>query len=303
MKVVIPEEYKEFLRIGTCSWKFESWKGLYYEPGKSYRAGDYLPDYAKYLNSVEIDQWFWSLFPGGNRLPELGAVKAYADGVPDDFVFTVKVPNSVTLTHFYKRQSRQNLAFAGQPNKHFFDLELLEKFLERLTLMEEKLGPLMFQFEYLNKNKMSSKEEFFKKFGAFISNAPKGYSYAVETRNPNYLSVEFFDFLKEYKLGYVYLDGYYMPPIGEVFEKYQPATTDFAVVRLHGGDRKEIEKTTGEIWNSVAAPKPKGLESAARIVKANQQRGMRTYVNVNNHYEGSAPLTIDRFLDVLTHIK
>lgn len=235
MKVLIPEEYRKFLKIGTCSWKFESWKGLYYETGKSYRAGDFLPDYAKYLNSVEIDQWFWSLFPGGNRLPEL--------------------------------------------------------------------GPLMFQFEYLNKQKMSSKEDFFEKFGTFISKAPSGYSYAVEIRNPNYLSQEFFNFLKEYKLGYVYLDGYYMPPIGEVFKKYFPATADFAVVRLHGGDRKKIEETTGEIWNTIAAPKPKGLESAAIIVKNNQERGMRTFVNVNNHYEGSAPLTIDRFLDVLVHIK
>ena len=64
MKVAIPEEYKNLLRIGTCSWKFESWKGLYYESGKAYRADDYLPDYSKFLNSVEIDQWFWSLFPG-----------------------------------------------------------------------------------------------------------------------------------------------------------------------------------------------------------------------------------------------
>ncbi len=209
----------------------------------------------------------------------------------------------MTLTHYYKRQSRQNLAFAGRPNDHFLDNEFFEKFLERLTLMGKKLGPLMFQFEYLNKQKMPSKEDFFEKFGAFISKAPKGYSYAVEIRNPNYLSQEFFTFLKELNLGYVYLDGYYMPPIGEVFEKYQPATADFTVVRLHGGDRKDIEQATGEVWNSVAVPKPKGLDSAARIVKANQQRGMRTYVNVNNHYEGSAPLTIDRFLDVLAHIK
>ena len=42
MKVNIPEEYRDFLRIGTCSWKFDSWKGLYYESGKSYRASDYL---------------------------------------------------------------------------------------------------------------------------------------------------------------------------------------------------------------------------------------------------------------------
>ncbi|MFC2168842.1 DUF72 domain-containing protein [Acidobacteriota bacterium] len=301
MKVLIPDKYRDFLRIGTCSWKFESWKGLYYDPGKSYRAADYLSDYAKYLDSVEIDQWFWSLFPGGIRLPELGAVKAYAESVPDNFVFTVKVPNSVTLTHYYKKQSPNNLAFSGQPNKYFFDNELFEKFLERLTLMGEKLGPLMFQFEYLNKQKMASKEDFLEKFGAFILKAPKGFSYAVEIRNPNYLSQEFFDFLKEFKLGYVYLDGYYMPPIGDVFEKYFPVTADFSVVRLHGGDRKEIEKTTGEIWDSVAAPKPEGLKSAAMIVKSNQQRGMRTFVNVNNHYEGSAPLTIDRFLDVLVH--
>ena len=303
MKVLIPEKYKNFLRIGTCSWKFDSWKGLYYEAGKSYRSEDYLPDYAKYLNSVEIDQWFCSLFPGTQRLPELSVVKTYADSVPDDFVFTIKVPNSVTLTHFYKKQSRQNQAYAGQPNEHFLDIELFEKFLEKLTLMGKKLGPLMFQFEYLNKKKMASKEEFFDKFGRFISKAPKGYAYAVETRNPNYLSPEFFNFLKEFNLGFVFLDGYYMPPLGEVFARFDPATSDFAIIRLHGGDRMEIEETTGKVWNKVAVPKPKGLESASRIVRANRQRGMRTFVNVNNHYEGSAPLTIDRFLDVLTHIE
>ena len=29
------------------------------------------------------------------------------------------------------------------------------------------------------------------------------------------------------------------------------------------------------------------------------KRGIRTFVNVNNHYEGSAPLTIQRFVRVL----
>jgi uncharacterized protein YecE (DUF72 family) len=303
MKVAIPEEYRNLLRIGTCSWKFDSWKGLYYEPGKVYRADDYLPDYARYLNSVEIDQWFWSLFPSGVRLPELRTVKTYAESVPDDFLFTVKVPNAVTLTHFYTRQSRQYVSYAGKPNAHFLDNELFEKFLERLSLMEGKLGPLMFQFEYLNRKKMPSKEVFFDKFSDFIAKAPKGYQYAVETRNPNYLSSEFFDFLQSNSIGCVFLDGYYMPPIGEVFDKYRPATADFAVIRLHGGDRQEIEKQTGEVWSRVVAPKPEGLKAAARMVIAHGQRGMRTFVNVNNHYEGSAPLTVDRFLDVLIHIK
>jgi len=303
MKVEIPDRYKDSLRLGTCSWKFDSWKGLYYDSSKSYRADDYLPDYARYLNSVEIDQWFWSLFPGGVKLPELRTVKTYADSVPDDFLFTVKVPNSITLTHYYSRQSKRHRTFAGHPNPHFLDSELFEKFLERLSLLGEKLGPLMFQFEYLNLKKMPSGQEFMDRFGRFIDKLPSGFSYAIETRNPNYLNQDLFDFLAERRIGLVYLDGYYMPPPLEIFEKFKPATADFAVIRLHGGDRQAIEKTTGEVWSRIVAPQPEGLKAAARIVRSNTQKGMKTFVNVNNHFEGSAPLTIDRFLDVLQHVE
>ena len=115
MKVNIPEDYKPYLRIGTCSWKFDSWKGLFYDADKNYRPEDYLADYARHLNSVEIDQWFWSLFPGAIRLPDIGTVKSYADSVPDDFLFTVKAPNSLTLTHFYTKQTKKHAEYAGQP--------------------------------------------------------------------------------------------------------------------------------------------------------------------------------------------
>lgn len=299
MKINIPEDYQPYLRIGTCSWKFDSWKGLFYDPAKNYGPDDYLVDYARHLNSVEIDQWFWSLFPGGIRLPDIATVKSYADGVPDDFTFTVKAPNSLTLTHFYTRQSKKYAEYSGQVNQHFLDNELLERFLERLTLMESRLGPIMFQFEYLNKKKMPSKEIFFDRFQEFISRAPKGYQYAVEIRNPNYLSPAFFKFLKQNDLGYVYLEGYYMPLIGEVFTKFQPATADFCIIRLHGGDRMEIESATGGLWSRVVSPKPKGLKAAAQIVRMNRRRKILTYVNLNNHFEGSAPLTAERFVKAL----
>jgi len=100
----IPEKYQPYLRIGTCSWKYDSWKGLVYDPEKSYAPYDYLTDYARYFNTVEIDQWFWSLFPQGAKLPDPQSVQAYVDSVPDDFLFTVKAPNSITLTHFYAKQ-------------------------------------------------------------------------------------------------------------------------------------------------------------------------------------------------------
>jgi uncharacterized protein YecE (DUF72 family) len=157
----------------------------------------------------------------------------------------------------------------------------------------------MFQFEYLNRRKMPSKEAFLERFGEFVDRAPAGFQYAIETRNPNYLSREFFEFLKARSLGYVYIEGYYMPPIRQVFESYRQATADYNVIRLHGGDRLEIEETTGEVWNRIVAPKPDGIDAAARIVADNTRRGITTFLNVNNHFEGSAPLTIERFLDAL----
>lgn len=299
LELTVPKALRGLLRLGTCSWKYDSWKGLVYDRGKTYRPNDYLPDYARSFGSVEVDQWFWSLFPGGPRLPDPSVARLYAKSVPDDFVFTVKAPNSLTLTHHYAKQTPANAALANTPNPHFLDRDLLCRFLEALSPLESKLGPVMFQFEYLNKQKMASKEVFFDKLGAFIDKAPKGYPYAVEIRNPNYYSTAFFEFLKAHGLGFVYLDGYYMPPIGEVFEKFAPETASFQVVRLHGGDRLEIEGQTGEVWDRVVAPKPGGLQAAVKIVKANAKKRVLTYLNLNNHYEGSAPLSARRFLDVL----
>ena len=299
LSVEVPQKFKGFLRLGTCSWKYDSWKGLIYEAGKSYRPDDYLHDYAKILDSVEVDQWFWSLFPGRARLPEPKIVGAYEKSVPEGFTFTVKAPNALTLTHFYKNQPAGSASFADQPNPNFLDEVLLRRFLDLLSPLGRKLGPIMFQFEYLNKKKMPSAEAFYDRFGAFIRKAPEGFRYAVEIRNQNYYSPAFFGFLKEHRLGFVYLDGYYMPPIGKIFEDFAPETADFQVLRLHGGDRLEIEGETGEIWNKIVAPKPEGLESAAKIVRANARKRVQTYVNFNNHYEGSAPLSIRRFLETL----
>lgn len=296
LNLTVPESLRPYLRIGTCSWKYDSWKGLLYDEGKSYRPDDYLADYAKHLDTVEVDQWFWSLFPTGVTLPSAETVKPYADSVPDDFRFTVKAPNAITLTHYYGRQPKQHSEFANRPNEHFLDLDLLNRFLERLSPMAGKLGPILFQFEYLNKKKMPSLSAFLEHLDRFFAGAPGGLQYAVETRNPNYLSPEFFDLLAKHGVGYVFLEGYFMPHIGEVWDKFQLATADFAVIRLHGSDRSDIEKRTGEKWNHVVDPKPDGLAAAAKIVRANAARKVTTFVNVNNHFEGSAPLTIERLV-------
>jgi uncharacterized protein YecE (DUF72 family) len=295
----VPEPLRPHLRLGTCSWKYDSWKGLIYDPAKSYRADDYLADYAKRLTTVEIDQWFWSLFPTGVTLPSTDTVKQYAESVPDDFRFTVKAPNAITLTHYYGKQPKSAAEFANRPNNQFLDLGLLNRFLERLSPMGSKLGPIMFQFEYLNKTKMPSLTAFVERLDRFLTGAPKGFQYAIEIRNPNWLSAALFDLLAKHGAGVVFLEGYFMPHIGELWDRLHPATADFAVIRLHGPDRSTIEEMSGEQWDRVLDPHPEGLQAAATIIRANAARKATAFVNVNNHFEGSAPRSIGRLLEVL----
>ena len=76
------------VRIGTCSWKFPSWEGLIYSAADGI---NYLSEYAQKYDTVEVDQWFWSLFGEDNiGLPKPSDVVAYRDSVSDDFRFTIK---------------------------------------------------------------------------------------------------------------------------------------------------------------------------------------------------------------------
>jgi uncharacterized protein YecE (DUF72 family) len=296
----IPAQFAGRLRIGTCSWKYDSWKGLVYDPAKRYHPDDYLPDYARHFTTVEIDQWFWSLFPAGVRLPDPDTVKRYAESVPDDFRFTVKAPNAITLTHPYAKQPKGQERHANEPNPHFFSVDLLSRFLEILKPMHGKLGPIMFQFEYLNREKMPSLPLFLDRLQGFTAAAPAGFHYAVETRNPNYLKHEFTDALRQLGLGFVLLDGYYMPPIAETTAKVDVRTASFSIIRLHGPDRAGIEEQTGGVWDKISNPKDDGLRATVAIIRQNVAAGVDTYVNVNNHYEGCAPLTIQRLLGILS---
>jgi len=70
-------------------------------------------------------------------------------------------------------------------------------------------------------------------------------------------------------------------------------------VRLHGPDRQGIEERTGGLWGEIVDPKDDGLRAAASIIGDNTRQGLMTFVNVNNHYEGCAPLTIQRLLRFL----
>lgn len=284
------------LRIGSCSWKYDSWKGLVYH-GSDKRS--YLHEYAKIFNTVEIDQWFWSLFGKESiKLPDKNIVREYSEAVDNEFRFTIKVPNSITLTHFYSHVNK----WAGkipEKNPHFMSHEIFKRFLDSIEPLHSKTGALMFQFEYLNKIKMKSLTELLDRLGTLFYNCLSDIPVAIELRNPNFLNKEYFSFLREQKVHNVFLQGYYMPDIVPLIHQQIDYINDLTVIRLIGPDRKKIERITGNKWNKIVLPKDPELRNIADVIKDLEDRGIKVFVNINNHYEGSAPLTIQKLKELI----
>lgn len=258
-----------------------------------------MREYAKHFNTVEIDQWFWSLFEKDRAvLPRPADAKRYAAAVPADFIFTVKAPNSLTLTHHYRKNKAMPLA----ANPHFLSPGLYRDFLVRLEPMREKVGIVMLQFEYLNKEKMASQTGFLEKLSVFLDDCPRDLPLAFECRNPNFLNDGYFRFLKEYGVHHVFCQGYYMPPVWEIEEWHGDLLTDTPVVRLMGVDRKGIERRSGDNWDAIVEPRDAELARIIPMLRRLRKRGKRVYVNINNHFEGSAPLTAAKVKDLLGKI-
>jgi uncharacterized protein YecE (DUF72 family) len=276
------------IKIGTCSWKYDSWKGLVYSDtvGKNH-----LSEYSQHFKIAEVDQWFWSLFGDKVVMPKPEVVAEYVGSVPKDFKFSIKVPNAITLTHQYGKGQLE-------VNPYFLSNDVMEDFLQLLEPMSKQINSLIFQFEYLNKQKMPNQMAFQDQLQEFCQKLPPRFHYCIETRNPNYLNKPYFEFLQVMKLSHVFLQGYWMPSIFQVYGHFKEYIKNHTVIRLHGPDRKGIEQQTKNKWNAIVEPKNGELHNLKNMINGLLAKEVKVTLNVNNHYEGSAPMTIDRFINL-----
>jgi uncharacterized protein YecE (DUF72 family) len=246
---------------------------VYSEPQR--RAAAYLRDYSQTYDTVEIDSWFYTI-------PDSDEVADYLAQVPEDFRFTCKVPQELTLTHLRGSGG----ASTKVANPAFLSPERFERFLEAIEPMLPRLDAIMFEFEYLNRDKMPSLEAFLEKLDDFLAAAGERalrLPLAIETRNKNYLSAAYFSFLRDRRLMPVFSEKRYLPHIYDVYRQYKDYISTDVVIRLLGGDRSEIEKKTKQQWNAIVEPK---LDKEAIVTMARDiiNRGHMVTVNVNNHY-------------------
>lgn len=279
--------------FGTCSWNYSSWVGLVYSEQQR-RAAAYLREYSQKYDTVEIDSWFY-------KIPDREEVADYLAQVPAAFRFTCKVPQELTLTHLRGNAG----ASTGVSNPSFLSPELFARFLKAVEPMLPRLDALMFEFEYLGKDKMASLEAFLEKLDNFftaVRERARRLPLAIETRNKNYLTAAYFSFLRDRRLMPVFSEKRYLPHVYDIYRQYKDYVATDVVIRLLGGDRSEIEKKTKEQWKAIVEPKP-DKEEIVKMALDIASCGHGVTINVNNHYEGSAPLTIEKMQGMLKELE
>ena len=108
------------LWIGTSGWVYPHWLGIFYPPKTP--SSRMLPLYAAHFPTVEINRSYY-------RLPERSVFEGWRAQSPPGFLFAVKA--SRFLTHMKKLNDPE---------------EPLERLMTAAHGLQEKLGPVLFQF-------------------------------------------------------------------------------------------------------------------------------------------------------------
>lgn len=235
--------------VGTSGWYYDHWRGLYYPEGLA--KPKWLQFYSKQFNTVELNNSFY-------HLPTEKAFITWRESAPENFVYAVKV--SRFITHIKKLR---NIGSA------------VDNFLSRACLLQDKLGPLLYQLPpNMKRNDMVLE--------SFLSSLPQEYRHVFEFRHESWIDEAVFETLRRYKVGLCVFDmpGFTCPPV---------ATSDFAYIRFHGSGGMYSSCYSNEELSQWA----KKIAKLAEGVKA-------VYIYFNNDAEAVAiknALTLASYLE------
>ncbi len=149
--------------VGTSGYSYKEWKGKFYPDKIPPR--DMLRFYWERLTAVEINNTFY-------RLPKEEVLLSWAEQVPDDFVFALKAPQ--VITH------RKRLRDVREEAEYFF---------KTLSVLDRKLGPVLFQFPPSFRADRPALE-------IFLALIPDTMAAAFEFRHPSWLEGEILELLR-----------------------------------------------------------------------------------------------------------
>jgi uncharacterized protein YecE (DUF72 family) len=149
--------------VGTSGYSYSEWKGKFYPARIDPK--EMLRFYAARLPAVEINNTFY-------RLPKENVLLSWAAQVPGSFVFALKAPQIITHLKRLKNVDEE-----------------IDYFLRTLAVLNEKLGPILFQFPKSFKADLPT-------LANFLGLIPGDSSCAFEFRNPSWLKADVLDLLR-----------------------------------------------------------------------------------------------------------
>jgi uncharacterized protein YecE (DUF72 family) len=151
------------VRVGTSGWSYGHWRGTFYP--ESLPQKEWLAHYAQHFDTVEVNSTFY-------HLPRESTCEGWRERAPDGFLYALKA--SRMITHL------QRLLDAAEP---------LNEFLRRARLLEEHLGPVLFQLP-------PSLEVDLDRLGAFLELLPPEAVGVFEFRNDSWYREETYSLLE-----------------------------------------------------------------------------------------------------------
>jgi uncharacterized protein YecE (DUF72 family) len=185
------------LLVGTSGWSYPHWRGIFYPP--ELKASGQLLHYVSYFDTVELNASFY-------RMPSEKAFRSWKATAPEGFCFAVKGHRYVT--HLKKLRD---------VNEH------LERFFERVRLLEEALGPILFQLPprwNCNLDRLQG----------FLALLPSDLRFAIEFRSTSWLNEEVFSVLEEHGTALCIAS---LPN----FDCPVRSTAPYAYIRFHGAQQ------------------------------------------------------------------
>ena len=258
------------LLLGTSSWSSADWVGPFYP--KNLKPGQFIQAYARRFPAVEIDSTYYSI-------PSRSMVTGWREKTPPGFIFAAKVPGVITHEKVLRDCQSE-----------------FKSFLSNMELLGDRLGPLLLQFPYFNRNVFPSREPFEKLLRAFLKTIPTDFQFALEIRNKNWISWDFLELLRDHSVAFALVAQAWMPRIDTLAKALDLVTAGFCYARFIG-DRKGIENKT-KTWDHVIEDKTDEMRVWVAELKKLTDKGVKTYAFFNNHYAGFAPGSVKIFEDL-----
>lgn len=195
---------------------------------------------------------------------------------------------------------------AGMVNTNFLNSDL---FCERVLApnlkkpFKQHLGPLIFQFPSISTAVLSA-PDFFERLSTFFPRLPGDIQYAVEVRNPEYLTKDYFSVLNNAGVTHCFNHWQSMPTLRSQMRAAAAAgsiSAPFFVCRLLTPHQVSYQEAVSRFqpYDSIKAPALEMRADAVRLVRRAIERSISAFIIVNNRSEGHAPGTIKAIAEAL----